>query len=451
MTNQSRAAFCLMTGVLILLSGCFFKSTDELYAVPQASEEYVNLKETIEAVKGTADYAAPTTGSNTQTVQLVDLDGDGTQEAVTFFRDNNTEKPLKIYIFSQTTKDEYKDVAVIEGDGTAIESISYNNLNGMSSKEIVVSWAMSTSVHILVAYSYDAGEVTELMRSGYSYYVPTDIDRDGADELLLIQMNESEDSNSVEYYDYKDGAMVLCSSAPLSKEIEDVRTFRAGYVKDNVPALYITSDYVNNGLITDILCLNNGKLQNITLDPDTGLSSGTLRLNSTVEPADIDGDGILELPQPHSIGIYGENINSENFWIIKWWEYDQNGVAWPVCTTYHNFNTYDSWYLILPDGWEGQFTLSRGDTNTAAGERSIVFSYWTGDEGTKPQPFLVIYKLTGTNRVSRSKLGNRFILQTTTDAIFAAEFISCDWNCDLDEEGLRARFSLIQTDWSTSD
>jgi hypothetical protein len=67
----------------------------------------------------------------------------------------------------------------------------------------------------------------------------------------------------------------------------------------------------------------------------------------------------------------------------------------------------------------------------------------------KPQPFLTIYKLTGSNRVTRSKLGSRFILRTESDAIYAAEFSPCDWDCGLDEEGVRSRFSLIQTDWAT--
>ena len=36
--------------------------------------------------KGSAEYIAPLSGENRQTIQLVDVDGDGTQEAVAFFQ-----------------------------------------------------------------------------------------------------------------------------------------------------------------------------------------------------------------------------------------------------------------------------------------------------------------------------------------------------------------------------
>ena len=449
MAIRKKIALCLMAGLFLLLPGCFFKSTDELYAVPQASEEYVNLKANIDAVKKTADYAAPTSGKNTQNVQLVDLNGDGVQEAVTFFRDAAAEKPLKIYIFRQTGEESYQVEAVIEGDGTAIESINYCNLGGTAAKEIIVSWRMSTSVRALVAYGLEEGTAIELMHTGYSHYISCDIDSDNVCELLLLQVDTADSDDSVvEYYDYQDDAMVLRASAPLSDGIKDVRSVRAGNLKENIPALFVTSEYGENGLITDIFTVSDETLRNVTLDETIGRSSETLRFYTNVEPADINRDGVLELPQPQAIRSYSKSTAADDFWVIKWRQYDQNGMAWPICTTYHNYNTYDRWYLLLPDEWEGQFTLARGDTVTATGERAIIFSRWKGDEEIEPQPFLIIYKLTGANRATRSKLGSRFILHTENDAIYAAEFIPCDWDCGLDEEQLRQRFYLIQTDWS---
>jgi hypothetical protein len=418
-------------------------------AVPEASEEYVNLKNTIDAVKGTADYAAPTSGGNTQTVQLVDLDGDGVQEAITFFRDSSAEKPLKIYIFKQKEQDHYEAQAVIEGDGTAIESILYRNLGGTDDKELVVSWRMSSTVHTLVAYRLDGSEVAELMRTGYSDYVAADMDKDDQAELLLLQIDSAGNDSSVEYYDYKDGAMALFSSAPLSADISDVRSYRAGYLKNYIPALFVTSELSDGDVATDIFSVEEEKIYDLTTDKDTGYSVETYRFYTSIGPTDINDDGVLELPQPQAIWAYNKTSSADDFWIITWRQYDKHGVVWPISTSYHDFNTYDRWYLILPDEWQGKFTISRGEAISTTGERSVIFSYWNGNPGVKPQPFLTIYKLTGSNRVTRSKLGSRFILRTESDAIYAAEFSPCDWDCGLDEEGVRSRFSLIQTDWAT--
>jgi len=122
-----------------------------------------------------------------------------------------------------------------------------------------------------------------------------------------------------------------------------------------------------------------------------------------------------------------------------------DGRAWPVCTTYHNVQ--DRWYLVLPEAWEGQLTLSRRD-NTVNGERAVIFYRWQG-VSVEPTPFLTIYRLTGANREFRSTMGNRFVLLTDSDAIYAAEFYKNEWDCGMDQETLKANFNLIRTEWST--
>ena len=75
-------------------------------------------------------YSAPVSGSNQQSVQLADLDGDGEEEAIVFARTAG-EKPLKAYVFDK--KDgAYQNVAVIEGNGTAFARVEYVDLDGES-------------------------------------------------------------------------------------------------------------------------------------------------------------------------------------------------------------------------------------------------------------------------------------------------------------------------------
>lgn len=69
------------------LSGCAFNaSAEEMYTPPQLPAEYTELQTQIDAIlAGGAEYAAPTSGTNIQSVQMVDLDGDAVEEAVAFF------------------------------------------------------------------------------------------------------------------------------------------------------------------------------------------------------------------------------------------------------------------------------------------------------------------------------------------------------------------------------
>ena len=69
---------CLATGLLLLLTGCFSQSVDELYAPPRAPDDYLKLDDKInEVLNQGGEYAAPLSGELTQKVQLQDLDGDG--------------------------------------------------------------------------------------------------------------------------------------------------------------------------------------------------------------------------------------------------------------------------------------------------------------------------------------------------------------------------------------
>lgn len=135
---------CLVLAICMLgLGGCMFGNVDEMYALPKSSEAYVNLQAKINQEKGSAEYIAPLSGENRQTIQLVDVDGDGVQEAVAFFRDTTSENPLKIVIFKQDEHEEYQVYTRIEGVGSEIESIDYLDLGGSGGMDILVSWQVS--------------------------------------------------------------------------------------------------------------------------------------------------------------------------------------------------------------------------------------------------------------------------------------------------------------------
>ena len=173
-----RKAVGLLALLLCLggLTGCVFGSVDEMYALPKSSESYVNLQATINQEKGSAEYIAPLSGENRQTIQLVDVDGDGSQEAVAFFRDAAAEQPLQIVIFKQDDREAYQVYARIEGIGSEIESIDYLDLCGDTGCDILVSWQVSASVHTLVGYTIAGGEPMEILRSGYGRYLAADLD-----------------------------------------------------------------------------------------------------------------------------------------------------------------------------------------------------------------------------------------------------------------------------------
>jgi hypothetical protein len=294
----------------------------------------------------------------------------------------------------------------------------------------------------LVAYSVSDKQVAELMRSGYTRYLATDLNGDEKDEVFLIQMDNSNPvSNRVEMYVGAEGAMVYHSYAPISEGAVSLQLWEAGYLENKLPSLMVTSEYGENEHITDVYYYAEKGLKNITLDEASRASTGTIRQYTGNSPMDINEDGITEIPMTKSIS--GENAvaaGAENFWQIIWQQYNQDGKAKAVLSTYHNNN--DRWYLELPDQWKNVLQLSRLE-HANIGERAVVFSYWTGEQMGAPVPVLNIYRLTGNNRSNHAEQDNRFILWEDSETIYAAEFLENDWDCGLDQKDLIARFHTM--------
>lgn len=446
-----RGALALLAMVLCLcLSGCMFRSVDELYAVPAPPQDYEALQVRLsEVIAQGGEYAAPLSGNMIQSVQLQDLDGDGRQEAVAFFRVSGDEKPMKIYIFQQVG-DSYQTLSVIEGAATAINSIEYVQMNEDPYRELVVSWQMSTSRSLSV---YSVGnEVVELLRTDYDSYRLWDLDQDNRQELILFR-TPLESSPRLEFYDY-DGTLAMTGAAALSNggvigdgvvKSDYLKSIQTGYLSDHTPAVFATLS-CGVGEITDIFVVQNGVPRNVTLDADIGESSETIRYYTQAPLLDVNGDGILEVPMPVPMNEYRPGA-TVSFWMVRWRQFDSAGQAQEVMRTY--YNSRDGWYFILPEEWEEKnLTMSRTDAS-GGGEQAVTFSYWSGSAVEEPIPFLTIYKLTGTNRVSRSKRGNRFNitpLGTDDSVIYAAE-LRDGWDSGLTEDMVRERFAVIRTDW----
>lgn len=428
----------LLLALLLGLSGCTFRSVDELYLLPRPSESFVNLQAAIDQIKGSAESIAPTSGNRTQAIQLYDLLMDGKQEAIAFFRDNSAERPLKIAIFQQTDEGDYILYAMIEGAGSDIGSIEYVDLTGDGVLELVVSW-QSATVYNLVAYSIENGQVAELMRSGYTRYLTADLNEDGKSEIYLAQIDSSTGNNRLEMYVGDGSIMQLYTTVSMSDGV--VPVMERGSLQGGEPALFITMEFGDNYRVTDVFSHADSSVKNITMDESTRRSTA-VRVYTGLSVTDIDGDGVTEVPISARIHT-PDAATGENFWSIQWKQFDKEGSEHSVLRTYHNIA--DRWYLVLPENWAGKITLSRTE-NTALGERAVVFSYWEGDPEIPPENFLTIYRLTGTNREMHAAIGSRFSLELPyqdPDVVFAAEFHACSWEHGLDQIAVRERFHAI--------
>ena len=352
MRQRIQRMLTAVAGLLLLLSssGCGFSfSPTDLYSLPQLPEEYTELNSSLnQLLESGAEYAAPVSGSNIQPVQLEDLDGDGEEEALAFFRNSADEKPLKIYIFT-AGKQGYEQAAVIEGTGTSIYSIAYEDLDQDGRKELLVGWRVNTDLQALSVYTLRSGEPEELVQgTSYVKYAVNDLNQDGLWELVVLRADE-EGNGIADYYCWQEDEFQLRTSARITStmaELSQQGRVKSGVLQDGTPALFVTGVEESAWMATDILTVKNGELVNILLSDVTGVSSEIAPFSS-LYPEDINGDGITEVPHPEPIPAWG-NVAEEPCRRIDWYAYASDGTGTLVLSTYHNVDEL----LHSGDTWE---------------------------------------------------------------------------------------------------
>lgn len=438
--SRSRGWTCALALLLALLCmGCGLEGgVDKLFSLPELSDEYLELQRVIDGVRATgAVYCAPEAGSHRQSVQLYDINGDGTQEALVFFSVAG-ERPLKIYVFIKNEQG-YETAAVIEGDGDGIESIDYVDMDGDGWTEAVVGWGMGPDLKMLSIYALKGFQVSAIATADYAQYTAADMDGDGRTELLVYhRAAETENYGSVELFSLNADGETESTLTRISAGMDTVSRFSVSALKDLPAALYVEGTCAG-GMVTDILTYTDGVLRNITLSETSGVSDGTLR-TSAVGFRDLNGDGVVEIPIPRTLPAQGETV----YRVLDWYGYNSRGKRTIVMTTYHNYS--DSWYLILPDEWGDAISIRREDSD--AGERGVVFSLWNG-QGEPVSDFLTIYAISGENREVLAVKDDRFVLYRGVEVLYAAKLhmSRSQWSLAPDITELRSRFKLIYSEW----
>lgn len=424
----------------LLLSGCDMRTVDQMYAVPRRSAEYQDLQFAIDQVMAGHEYCAPLSGENRQTVQMADLNGDGSDEYLLFAK-GNSDDPLKIFIFSRE-EEEFTLWQTLESRGSGFELVEYADIDGRPGNELVVGRQVSDQIlRYLTVYSFASGEAEQLMAANYSKFVTADLNQDGLTDLMAIAPGESEEENAVAtLYRYLDGTMKRSREARLSEQSENIKRIMVSQLYGGIPAVYVASSVAENAIITDVFAVKDGEFKNISLSNESGTSIQTLR-NHYVYADDIDSDGTLELPCLIDMLPVQNNSRISTLHLIRWYAMTADGEEVDKMYTFHNFDS--GWYLTLDEVWASRISVTEG---------SGVCTFYVWDEAfEKAEKLLTVYGLTGSDREADAEREERFALYKTDGVTYAAKLEVAALSYGLTDENLMGSFHLIQMDWKTGE
>jgi hypothetical protein len=436
--------FLLMVMGTVLLSGCLRITADELYSLPEISEEYLRLQAHINLLLNQgAEFAPPTGGPNRQAVQLKDLNGSGTSEVIAFFSIPG-ESAIQVYIFEMVDGD-YAVADIIESVGTEIESVRYIDMDGDGIMELVIGWQMGSVLRYMSIYSV-AGFQHQMLVSGVEYSALTvyDMTGDGTDDVIVFRLPTTETGSVAEMYSLMQDGEIVMEEARLSNGVESISRILTGSLIDGTPAVFVDGEgsFENGSLATDILAIQRDNFTNISITVASGVSEETVRHMRA--SADINRDGVIKVPAPRLLIAQSET----EYFAIDWYAFRISGQSNLMLTTYHN--NFDEWYLILPFDWREKVSVRREDA--VPGERTIIFSYFADAEAESPhEDFLKILKLSGENAEERASFGNRVLLMTEGASAYAFELLAPpdSFGLTFNEASIKENFRLIYSDWLT--
>ncbi len=431
---------CLLLVAVLVLFGCSMRTAEDLYRIPKRSQDYNDLQAAIDSAMTDLSYCAPLSGENRQTVQTVDLDGDGEEEYLLFAKGTH-EKPLRILVFSNIN-DSYVNIATVECNGTAFDHVEYVDMDDRAGKEIVVGRQLSDQViRSASVYTLLQDEMVQLVSVNYTKLLTTDLDGDTYAELFLLRPGQTETDNGVaELYSMKNGSMERYNEVVMSQPADKLKRIIVGKLDGGKSAVYIASAVGDSALITDVYTVLDNKLANVTLSSDSGTSVQTMR-NFYVYADDIDNDGVVELPYLITMKPIPDVMGTDMHHLIRWYAMTSGGTVVDKMYTFHNF--VGGWYVQLDSEWA---------TRIAVLNQGNQFEFFLWDEEYKTRSKLMtLFAFTGQNREEQSLAEGRFLLHKTDSVAYAAHLEEPATEYGLTQEDVINSFRLIQQDWKTGE
>jgi len=431
----------LVTVTALLFGGCAMRTVEEMYALPKRSEEFNEMQSAIDTAMYGMTYASPQSGENQQTVQMADLDGDGTDEILVFAK-GASEKPLQVLIFTQDENGRVRTMETIGSNGLSFEQVEYVDFDDQPGLELVVGIRVSDQVQRSVAvYTFKNGDAELMLMNGYSKLVTCDLDQNGRSELMVLRPGEQETRRGMAVlYHYNSGQIERSAEMALSESHENIRRIMQGKLQNGVPGIFIASAVDQDAIITDVLTIKNNQLINIAASGDVNTSVETLR-NYYVYAEDIDEDGIVELPSIIAMKPVSHRTHEEEKHYLRWYAFDDNGWEYDKLFTFHNY--VGGWYLQLNGSWASRVTIEQ--TNG-------VYTFYLWDESYQSATQLfTLYVFTGSTRDEEAVKDGRFPLYRSEGVAYSAKLAEGSAEYDITEDYLTESFRLIRQDWQTGE
>lgn len=290
------AVLCLL--LCFALSGCtqFFSNDDALLSAPKLTGELQPVQEALDkSVSSKYSLKFPASGETKSAITLVDLTGDGKNEAVAFYSTSEDNTVTMHVAVLENTDGVWKRTAGGKIVAGGVERVHFSDMDSDGTKEIVVGWNVYGDVDKTVSvYEYNSNSLICLVEQPYTSFMLCDLDNGFSTDLLTVYLDLSASSAVAKYFDVTPRGVSQLGACDLDGNV--TAYYEPVLVKMDSGAYCVYLDCVKGaGLITEVLLVEDGSLVAPFYDKVAKETLVTYR-PALVPCRDFDSDSNLEIP-----------------------------------------------------------------------------------------------------------------------------------------------------------
>ena len=389
--------FRLLAAVVmtVLLCGCdkyLIGGESQLMRPPYPAGEARKIQEQLTKELGVFTLKYPKNGDYRSAIIRVDLNGNGTEEALVFYRKDASE-PISLAVLGQNEKG-WQVLDTRKSEGGEVERVMFGNVNNDKCTEIIVGWTMySTGLNIISAYSFnenrinpiDVREFSETQASNISVAYTDmqihDFDNDGCDEIIASYINLSEVTATAKLIEFHRGvddsnAMSVTDTAPLDGHVLYYVGVKKAKLDDNVFGVALDGYKDNSKMVTEYIYWDSlsGDLKTPFYSEEDKSVVCTARSIYTTS-RDIDSDDVLDIPVTEYLPGYDDASDSPMY-LTSWYnaDFEQSGYNF-IRRKRTVINTAENYSVTWQSSWDDNVTCRIDEKN-----RILYFYHYQKDK-----------------------------------------------------------------------
>jgi hypothetical protein len=226
---------------------------------------------------------------------------------------------------------------------------------------VIVGWSGAGQEETaLVVYSFEGARIERLHNGSFAYneMLLVDVDQNGLFEMVLCTKG-GEQPPSMQLMRYRAGRLDVVGEVLLNSGIKQFIRLQYGHLTKGLSAIF--ADVLMDGDIveTQIAAVEGASLVEIT-SSDLGIEEGLKRPSPALNCADINNDGLIDIPVMSALPGYEREQDGEPIYMT---EYVSLVDASLVSVERMVVNFAGGYRVHLPDAWVDSVTVkSRFDT-----------------------------------------------------------------------------------------